>query len=101
MTTLKTCARTFVLVIFAALPALLLTVYSAVDAIGSSSAPRSNVEPGRLRYLAGPGTHNRILAPRPGLEPGTCGLTGLPPRRNAPFGVGERDSTPRHAKGGP
>src|SRR5713101_2895614 len=30
----------------------------------------------------------------------TCGLTGLPPRRNAPFGVGERDSTPLHAKGG-
>ncbi len=41
-----------------------------------------------------------MMAPRPGLEPGTCGLTGLPPRRNAPFGVGERDSTPLHAKGG-
>src|SRR5213594_315571 len=49
----------------------------------------------KKRYLGVP-----FLAPRPGLEPGTCGLTGLPPRRNAPFGVGERDSTPLHAKGG-
>src|SRR6266699_2514787 len=35
-----------------------------------------------------------------GVRTRTCGLTGLPPRRNAPFGVGERDSTPLHAKGG-
>src|SRR5437773_7333465 len=35
-----------------------------------------------------------------GVRTRTYGLTGLPPRRNAPFGVGERDSTPLHAKGG-
>src|SRR5260370_36422638 len=40
------------------------------------------------------------VRPRPGREPGACGLTGLASRRNAPFGVGERDSTPLYAKGG-
>src|SRR5207245_9178144 len=35
-----------------------------------------------------------------GVRTRTYGLTALPPRRNAPFGVGERDSPPLHAKGG-
>jgi len=35
-----------------------------------------------------------LVAPRLGLEPGTCGLTGLVARRSAPFGVSGRNSTP-------
>jgi hypothetical protein len=39
----------------------------------------------------------KAVAPRVGLEPTTCGLTGLVARRTAPFGVSGRDLTPSPA----
>ncbi len=51
MTKLRTRARIFVLVILAALPALLLTVYSAIERRCSAES-QSRAELGRLVKLA-------------------------------------------------
>ena len=59
-----------------------------------SVPPVSQASGRRTRHLS---KLMKCLAPRPGLEPGTCGLTGLVARRSAPFDVSGRDSTPQRA----